>query len=134
MNTALGDLHEDLVTLEDNEIIDTPEHSTHSSPQSSSHGEEEHEEDGIEDVEAIEKDGNKFLPTGMHSEDEIVNDGLNIWIPVQMLKKNIAKFWSHFLAIDKELTRVKCKHCGDVLTRNDPSLTKTFRFHIKFEA
>lgn len=131
MNTALGDLHEDLVTLEDNEIIDTPEHSTHSSPQSSSHGEEEHEEDGIEDVEAIEKDGNKFLPTGMHSEDEIVNDGLNIWIPVQMLKKNIAKFWSHFLAIDKELTRVKCKHCGDVLTRNDPSLTKTFRFHIK---
>ncbi|CAI4062830.1 hypothetical protein N7582_002229 [Saccharomyces uvarum] len=131
MNTALGDLHEELVTLEDNEIIDTPEHSTHSSPQSSSHGEEEHEEDGIEDVEAIEKDGSKFLPTSMHSEDEIINDGLNIWIPVQMLKKNIAKFWSHFLAIDKELTRVKCKHCGEVLTRNDPSLTKTFRSHIK---
>ncbi|CAI4063383.1 hypothetical protein SUVZ_07G3070 [Saccharomyces uvarum] len=131
MNTALGDLHEDLVTLEDNEIIDTPEHSTHSSPQSTSHGEEEHEEDGIEDVETIEKDGNKRLSTRIHPEDEIVNDGLNIWIPVQMLKKNIAKFWSHFLAIEKELTRVKCKHCGEVLTRNDPSLTKTFRFHIK---
>ncbi|CAI2004188.1 hypothetical protein SEUBUCD646_0G03300 [Saccharomyces eubayanus] len=131
MNTTLGDLHEDLVTLEDNEIIDTTEHSTHSSSQSTSHGEEENEEGGIEDVETIEKDGSKRLLKKIHPEDEIVNDGSNIWIPVQMLKKNIAKFWSHFLAIDKELTRVKCKHCGEVLTRNDPSLTKTFRFHIK---
>lgn len=62
MNTALGDLHEDLVTLEDNEIIDTPEHSTHSSPQSSSHGEEEHEEDGIEDVEAYRKRWQQISP------------------------------------------------------------------------
>lgn len=132
MNTALDDLHGDLVTLEDNEIIDSSDHSIHSSSHSTSHEEEdEDEEDDTEDVELIEKDGNKNLSSGVHPEDEIVNDGLNIWIPVQMLKKNIAKFWSHFLAIDKELAKVKCKHCGEVLTRSETSLTKTFRSHLK---
>ena len=107
MNTALDDLHGDLVTLEDNEIIDSSDNSIHSSSHSTSHEEEEEEEeDDTEDVELIEKDANKNLSSDVHPEDEIVNDGLNIWIPVQMLKKNIAKFWSHFLAIDKELAKV----------------------------
>ncbi|CAI4497511.1 CMF_HP2_G0020240.mRNA.1.CDS.1 [Saccharomyces cerevisiae] len=109
MNTALDDLHGDLVTLEDNEIINN---SDHSSSHSTSHEEEDEEEDDTEDIELIEKDGNKPLSSRIHPEDEIINDGLNIWIPVQMLKKNIAKFWSHFLAIEKKLTKVKCKHCG----------------------
>ncbi|AJS01857.1 Env11p [Saccharomyces cerevisiae YJM1443] len=128
MNTALDDLHGDLVTLEDNEIINN---SDHSSSHSTSHEEEDEEEDDTEDIELIEKDGNKILSSRIHPEDEIINDGLNIWIPVQMLKKNIAKFWSHFLAIEKKLTKVKCKHCGEILTRSDASLTKTFRSHLK---
>lgn len=121
MNTALDDLHGDLVTLEDNEIINN---SDHSSSHSTSHEEKDEEEDDTEDIELIEKDGNKILSSRIHPEDEIINDGLNIWIPVQMLKKNIAKFWSHFLAIENKLTKVKCKHCGEILTRSDASLTK----------
>lgn len=135
MNTALNDLHNDLVILEDNGIIDTPDNSNHSSPRSTTDEEEEEEgeeeEDGAEDVELTEKYGDKNILTGIQPEDEIVNDGINIWIPVQLLKKNIAKFWSHFLAIDKELTKVKCKHCGEILTRNDSNLTRYFRSHLK---
>ncbi|CAI7129027.1 ASB_collapsed_G0021270.mRNA.1.CDS.1 [Saccharomyces cerevisiae] len=52
MNTALDDLHGDLVTLEDNEIINN---SDHSSSHSTSHEEEDEEEDDTEDIELIEK-------------------------------------------------------------------------------
>ena len=45
MNTALDDLHGDLVTLEDNEIINN---SDHSSSHSTSHEEEDEEEDDTE--------------------------------------------------------------------------------------
>ena len=49
--------------------------------------------------------------------DEIIVDGVREWVPIHLLRKTKAKFWTHYLGLDKHLYLLKCKHCGEILQK-----------------
>ncbi|CCD27097.1 Vid22p NDAI_0J02050 [Naumovozyma dairenensis CBS 421] len=66
---------------------------------------------------------------------EMVHDGEHTWVPFHLVSKLKSFTWTHFLAIDENMVKLKCKHCGSVLTKptngKEKSSTKKFRNHLR---
>lgn len=103
------------------------------------------EEDDIEH-DLIQPNNNNNINLDKSIRDEIIHDSTNnqIWIPIHYLRKTKAKFWTHYLALDKTLTILRCKHCSTIIEKlsrvnhshyNNESLqnTKKFQRHLKLK-
>lgn len=102
------------------------------------------EEDDIEHdlIHSIQPNNDNTQNTQNNNvREEIVHDNNQVWVPVHYLRKTKAKFWTHYLALDKSLTILRCKHCSTILEKfsnsqhNNESLqnTKKFQRHLKIK-
>lgn len=82
------------------------------------------------------KHADKEFPMGKMAEAEIISDDEGrIWKPVQLLTTRRNLCWTHFLALDSQMNKCKCKHCASIIesasTGQDRISIVNYRKHLQ---